>query len=151
MACRIAKSWAQLASQDAAIGYQAQWTLQAQPVKTVAYLKQKLQFVPVEKGKRIEELLAKLSSAAFAERARADAALRKEGRLAVPVLRAALTRQWPLETRRRIETLLRNLEAAPSAATSYAKYVRSPSWKIWAGERPRPYFRFSPTDLLWHA
>ncbi|HYT92743.1 MAG TPA: hypothetical protein VEL76_28765 [Gemmataceae bacterium] len=98
---------------DAASGYQAQWTLRAQPAKTIAYLKQNLQVVPVEKGKRIEELLAKLGDPAFAERARADAALRQEGRLAVPVLRAALTREWPVETMRRIETLLRNLEAEP--------------------------------------
>jgi WD40 repeat protein len=114
--------WNALEGDDARRAYQAACRL-ALSVDGVAFLAKQLRAdAPAADGKRLERLLADLDAKTFAARAEASRELAKLGRAAAPALRELLRGQPSLETRRRAETLLAQIEQ--SAWTSNRLRVR---------------------------
>lgn len=107
------KLWSDLAAEDAAVAYQAIWTLSAAPSKAVVFLKSHLQPIPV-KEVPLERLVADLDSAVFAIRDKASQELKKLDRVAEDYLRqTAKDKKHSLEMQRRLKAILEFLERHP--------------------------------------
>jgi WD40 repeat protein len=105
--------WKQLAGEDAAAAYRAQWRLVTASAGAVALLKQQLR-TPEQPGlERIPQLLADLASETFKVREAASLALGKLGPLVEDDLRKALAAKPTLEVRKRLELLLAALQKVP--------------------------------------
>jgi WD40 repeat protein len=99
--------WETLATGSAAKAYPAIWSLVATPRRTLAFFKDHLQAVKTIPAEDIAQLIARLDSERFQERARASAALEQLREQAKPALRRRLTEQpLTLELRQRIEAIL---------------------------------------------
>jgi WD40 repeat protein len=107
----LADAWADLGSATPALAYRAVRLLAASPARAVPYLEKRLRPTPLSAGKRLARLVADLDSDTFEERERASAELAKAGRSAELSLRSALKGKLSLEHHRRIEALLKQLEA----------------------------------------
>jgi dipeptidyl aminopeptidase/acylaminoacyl peptidase len=107
--------WRDLADADAGRAYQAMRTLQADGNETVRLLKDRLKPVPPTDFRRIAQWVADLDAGEFELREKATTALADLGELAEPALRRALADRPPPELRRRAESLVGALSAAPSA------------------------------------
>ena len=79
-------------------------------------LGKQLQSIKPVDPKRLERLLAALGSDKFADREQATRELKALAEHAVPALRAALSGQRSLESRRRLEALLHELDGASLSA-----------------------------------
>lgn len=106
-----AKLWADLAGQDAPKAYQAIQTLAATPAETIPFLKARLRPVPPLDPRHLDKLLADLDDKQFPVRKKAEQALEKLGELAARAITGQLARNPSLETSRRLESLLKKLEA----------------------------------------
>jgi RNA polymerase sigma factor (sigma-70 family) len=106
-------AWEELGDADAVKAYQAMWTLAA-TAQTVPALRERLRPIPPEAAAKIAQWIKDLDSDQFPVRDQATAALEKQGYLAEPALRQALTGDPGLEVRQRVERLLGRL-ANPSA------------------------------------
>ncbi len=82
------------------------------PDQTASFLGKKLKPVAVLDAERFARPLKKLESDQFAEREEATQELKKLGDAIEPALRKALQDKVPLETRRRMQALLDDLEGA---------------------------------------
>ena len=99
--------WQTLATGSAAKAYPAIWSLAATPRRTLAFFKDHLQPVKTLPAEDIEQLIARLSSDQFQERARATAALEELREQAEPALCRRLVKQpLALELWQRIEGIL---------------------------------------------
>ncbi len=103
--------WADLADADAAKAFQAMRRLLRSPVEAVAALRKRLAPVPAVDEKRLARLIADLDSDAFADRERATGELEKLGDAAEVSCRAALAAGPSPEKRRRLERLLKPIDA----------------------------------------
>jgi hypothetical protein len=103
------RQWDTLVSADAEAAFTAVRTLWAHPAEGVPLLAERLKPVPAPDADRIWKLLSDLDARAFAVRQQATAELEKIGDLAVPALRDALAKGAALESRQRMEQLLRKL------------------------------------------
>lgn len=106
-------AWEALGGSDAARAYRAMWTLAA-AAQTGPALRERLQPIPPEAAAKISQWIKDLDSEQFPVRDQATTALEKQGHLAEPALRQALTGDPGLEVRQRVERLLGKL-ANPSA------------------------------------
>jgi hypothetical protein len=97
--------WRDLAGEDAERAYRAVWGLATVP-QGVPLLRRRLLPLPTVEPKRLAQLLADLGDKRFAVRAKATEELERLGDLVEPALRKALADDPPLETLRRLETLL---------------------------------------------
>jgi HEAT repeat protein len=108
----LSSLWADLGSDDAAKADRALWMLVATAERSVPLLKQ--QIAPVKPDSKLAEklskLIADLDSEEFTVRAKAATELAKLDVRAEPALRKALAAKPSLEVRRRIESLLEELE-----------------------------------------
>jgi WD40 repeat protein len=104
-----AARWADLTSDDAALGYEAICRLIAAPKQAVPLLAQRLQAAPAVKAERIDKLIDELGNGEFKVRQKAQAELQQIGEPALPQLKKALGEQVPLETRQRLEILYAKL------------------------------------------
>jgi RNA polymerase sigma factor (sigma-70 family) len=102
--------WRDLASDDGAKAFKAIWALAATPRETVAFLQDRLRPAAIQDPQRLERLVKDLGSNQFAAREKATRELQDLGELAEPALRQGLTQQPALEARRRIESLLQQLD-----------------------------------------
>jgi hypothetical protein len=107
-------AWHALADADAAKAFQAIALLCEYPRQAVALLKEHMAPAMLPDPKHFDRVLADLSSAQFAVRQKASRELEKLHELAEPGLKKALASVKDLETRRRVEALLREIDAAPS-------------------------------------
>jgi WD40 repeat protein len=83
----LAKLWAALAEADAAAAYTAGWELADRPAQTIPFLRARLQTAkPVDEA-TVKRLVESLDAPMFADREKAEAALRDVGELAVATLR----------------------------------------------------------------
>jgi hypothetical protein len=105
----VESRWADLASDDAAKGFEAICALAAAPGAAVPFFKENLKPASVD-ATRIERLIADLDSDRFEARQGASSDLEKMGELAVPLLCKALDGKPSLETARRIQELLDRAE-----------------------------------------
>ena len=106
--------WADLASDDAAKGYQAVGTLiwraeSRERPDVVPFLQERLQPAAPLDAQRIPRLLADLDADQFAVREKASQELEQLGELAQPALKEALAGQPSAEVQQRVQTLLDRL------------------------------------------
>jgi hypothetical protein len=87
-------------------------TMIAAPGQTVAFLGDKLKPIAAIDAERIAPLLKKLESDQFAEREEATQQLKKWGDAIEPARRKSLQEKLPLETRRRLQALLDDLDGS---------------------------------------
>jgi WD40 repeat protein len=110
--------WADLGDADAAKAFRAMAALSAHEGPAVALLKGRLRPAAPADAEQIARLLKDLEGRHYAARSRAMRALAALGELARPALEGLLTKQPPLETRQRVESLLQGLRepvTAPAA------------------------------------
>jgi hypothetical protein len=79
--------------------------------------------ITVPTSARLAGLIADLDNSSFAVREKATIDLGKFGELAQPVLRQALAKDFPLETRRRLQLLLNQLDRVPTDEQVWARRV----------------------------
>lgn len=114
--------WADLASPEAPRGRRAVEALIATPAQAVALLQKRLPVAAPDPGK-LARWLAELGSDDFDQRQEAEHALDGVGELAEAALRKALAAKPPAEARRRIENLLKKLDA-PVLSAAQLRAVR---------------------------
>ena len=102
--------WADLAGEDAPRAWKAIGALASAPESTVAFLKERMAPVPAPDARKIDKMIANLDSGQFQKRAHAIHDLERLGEVAEAMLRKVLENKPPLESARRIETLLAKLE-----------------------------------------
>jgi WD40 repeat protein len=102
--------WADLASTDARRAFRAEQRLRAGPEQSVALLGSRLVAVPLLDPRQVELLIADLDHEDFEVRERATMRLDRLEQSAVPVLKAALAAPRSPELRRRLESLLRDVD-----------------------------------------
>lgn len=107
--------WQALADADAAKADQAMHALASLPAEAVALLKQRLKPLTPPDAAKLRQLLANLDSGKFTVRQQAQADLVQLGDLALPALRAAAKEKNSLESSRRLEALIAQLEGLPRA------------------------------------
>src|SRR5262249_6390574 len=106
--------WADLGDIDAGKAFRAMKVLRANGTPAVSLLKERLRPAAAFDAKKIAKLLADLDGNDFATRASAMKQLAELGDLAESALGAALNDKASLEKRRRVEDLLKRLDAAVS-------------------------------------
>jgi len=106
------ENWRGLESEDVAVAWKAHWALVQGEEKSVAYLKDRLKPVRPTKVGPIGPLIKELDSPVFAIRQRATKDLETLGPSAEPDLKEALKNATNLEVNRRLQGLLKTLEAA---------------------------------------
>ena len=103
---RLDACWTALASEDAAIAYQAVRKLAASPTQTIPYLRERLRPAGPLDEKRLASLIADLDNPLFAIREKAVKDLEQLGELAIPACRKALEGKPSLDVCRRLECLI---------------------------------------------
>jgi hypothetical protein len=110
--------WADLGGDDPVKAYRAVWTLASAPTQAVALLQRQIPPAAAPSADiraRFVRLLPDLDRDEFTVRQQAAAELEKLGAPAEPLLRQALQGKLSSETRRRLESLLEQLESADRA------------------------------------
>jgi WD40 repeat protein len=107
--------WSNLAADDAEKAYRAIWKLVAMP-QAVPLLNERLKPAVAIDSEQASRLIADLDSTSFTAREKAFEDLSRLDDLAEPGLRKKLAAKPSLETRRRIETLLRKLHGPVTSA-----------------------------------
>lgn len=100
--------WIALAEEPAK-AYRTIWVMSETPEAT-AFLRRKLVPVKPVSNERLRQLFADLESDTFTVRDGAAKALAELGEVAAPAMRKALADKPPLETRKRLETLIQRVE-----------------------------------------
>jgi RNA polymerase sigma factor (sigma-70 family) len=114
---------------EAAKAQKAAWALTSAGEPAVALLRQRLQPVPVEKLRQMEQYVADLNSDKFAVREKAGRELDTLGDMAETALRKALATGPSLEVRRRIEALLARITVVRSPETLRAlRAIQALEW-----------------------
>jgi WD40 repeat protein len=110
--------WQQLSGDDAEAAFAALRRLLAYPDAAAALVRQHVRPVPAQDAARVRQLIQDLDSDRFAEREKAEAALRGMADLAAAELREARQRADSAELRRRLDNLLRQAdEPTPERVT----------------------------------
>ena len=102
-------TWHALGDENPAPAHRALWTLVAAAKQSVPLLDKQLE--PAPERKRLAILIAALNHERFAERQKATEALERLADLVEHALRKALAENPPLETARRLDQLLRKIDA----------------------------------------
>jgi WD40 repeat protein len=110
----VARCWEQLANEDAGKAFLAVQSLSAAPEQAVALLREQLKPVKEDVGKRITKLIDGLGDRRFSVREKSMKELGELGPEAESALRRMMEKDPPLETRRRIDELLRNIKGVPA-------------------------------------
>jgi RNA polymerase sigma factor (sigma-70 family) len=114
---QLAKQWSDLGEADPGKAYDAMGKLLRAPGPGVRYLQERLRPVALADPRRVRRLLADLGSDQFSVREAAFRELAGRGPQVEPLLRAALEDKPALETRLRVESLLRAFSGPPPADT----------------------------------
>jgi len=109
----LEKLGARLASDKAAVAYQAMVCLTASPKQSVPFLRDRLRPIAVADARCVHRLFADLDSVEFTVRDTAAHELDRLGERASPILRELLAGKPSLEVRKRVETLLEKWENQP--------------------------------------
>ena len=114
-AAELDAAWADLAGNDAAKAFRAVAALAGAPRQAVPFLGSRLKPIALDE-KQVGRWIADLDSDEFDTREAALQELARRGELVEPAVQNALKGNVPLETRRRLEQLLKTLQAAPPLA-----------------------------------
>jgi len=110
----LPKLWVDLAAtNDAGKAYRAIWTLTLMPEKSLPFLHEHVHAVASADPRVTARLIGELDSDKFAVREKAVQQLTELGEQAAADVRAALKQNLTLETHRRLEKVLKTLEAVP--------------------------------------
>jgi WD40 repeat protein len=109
----LAACWADLAGADAANAQRAVWSLADAPREAVPFLSGRLEPVAVPEAKQVRHWIADLDSDDFEIRQAAQQELSRLAERIEPALQEALKGKVPVETRRRLETLLKSKHGIP--------------------------------------
>jgi hypothetical protein len=101
----------EMSSSSAVKAWKSVGRLATAPSQAIRYVGTHLAAVPRVDRAKLDGWIEDLDSTQFSKRAQATAEITKLGRSAVPRLHLALSEQSSLETRRRLESLLKNLTA----------------------------------------
>jgi hypothetical protein len=107
----LAVCWRDLAGDDAARAYDALFAFRANAAQAIAFLTEGLQPARVDAG-RIGQLIADLDNEQFAVRQKSSTELESIGQPAAALMRKALENSPSQEVRKRLESILTNLDAA---------------------------------------
>jgi hypothetical protein len=113
-----------LGSSDGTRAYSAVWKLVAARREAVAFLNTRVKPTALADERQVASWIVDLDSAIFADRDKATRELERQGELAKPLLRKALSREPTLEVRRRAEDLLRKIEG-PVTSTETLRSIRA--------------------------
>jgi hypothetical protein len=119
--------WAALGG-DAKDAYQVVGQMLDAPEPAVALLKERLRPVKLADPDAVTKLLARLDSTTYAEREKARSALEKMGEGAAHLLQKALEGDVSLESRRRLEALLKKCDATSALALRDHRAVALLEW-----------------------
>lgn len=119
---QLAALWEALGSSDET-GFETLKTLIASPKTALFLFKERVQFPGAPNAEVVGNLIARLDDAKFAEREKASAELRALNELIEPVLLKALKNPASDEVRRRLEQLLKRIEA-PNMSPGIVRSVR---------------------------
>jgi hypothetical protein len=127
-------AWDALAGEDAARAYDGMMMLAAAPGQGMRFLHERLKPAAAPNAKELADWIARLDSDEFEVRQKAAEALRKVGPTAGPVLREARAARPSAEVKRRIDTLLAEIDRAKLSgedlralrAVEVLEMVRSP-------------------------
>jgi RNA polymerase sigma factor (sigma-70 family) len=128
----LARHWADLAGADAPRAHRAIRALAAAPGEAIPFLAERLKPADAVQRERLKGLIADLDGEEFAVRQAAEQALRRLDLLAEPALLEALRRAPPLEPRRRMERLMKELHG-PVRAPEVLRAVRAVAVLEYAG------------------
>ncbi|HEY7315463.1 MAG TPA: hypothetical protein VH643_39400 [Gemmataceae bacterium] len=120
---KLAELWTGLRG-TAAEAYDCMIALTASPAQAVPFLAEKMASAAAVDAERLARLLQKLDSDDFREREEATGELKKLGDAAEPALRQALQRKPTLESRRRLQQLLDDLDAAGHVSSERLRSLR---------------------------
>jgi hypothetical protein len=128
----VARWWKDLAGDDAGKAYAAVWRLTEAPSTALPLFRRHLRPVTdadLAEARRADlaeahRLIAQLNDDTFAVREKASRRLEELGAAAMPVLRQAVTKDPPLEVRRRIAALLDKQGITP-ASGAYLRLLRA--------------------------
>jgi WD40 repeat protein len=109
--------WNALGGDDAARAYQALWALAASPAEAAALVGRQLPPAAAPKVGWLEERIAALADQSYQVRQQAMKDLLDQPDFALPALERAMSGKMELETRRRVELLLKQLHGGPLTAT----------------------------------
>jgi WD40 repeat protein len=101
-------AWEALAGKDASAAYQAVWAIAADPAGP-ALVRARLSPVESPPVEQVHQWIAELGAARYPTRETATTALRDQGRVVEPALRAARTKATDPEVRTRLDDLLTRL------------------------------------------
>jgi hypothetical protein len=110
-----ARLWADLSGADAAKAYRAIWACAERPELACRMLTDKIGGPVVLDVQQVRQWIHLLDSSVFTERDMATRELSARGRLVEPWLQEARASSKSLETRKRIERLLRDIPQEPTA------------------------------------
>jgi WD40 repeat protein len=102
----VAQCWANLASDDARVAYQAIWQLESLPRTWPLVIERLLKEKSDPERDKVRELISQLDSDKFQVREKAHGELEKMGGAAASAMRDARRKSLSPETRRRLEQLL---------------------------------------------
>jgi hypothetical protein len=126
--------WSELAGSDAERAYRAMKLLATVPEQAVAFLSQRLPTVPELPREQVERALNDLDHDRYQVRHRATQELERLGDLAEPFLRQRLVTGSSPEVSRRVELLLRRLQA-PLLTPEQVRALRALEALEWIGTR----------------
>jgi hypothetical protein len=117
--------WTDLRDAEAVKAHAALWTLAAAPQQAVPFFKEHLHPVPRVAPDRLQRLIADLDADEFARREQASRELAKLGSEAEPALRKASDSKPSLETRRRVDALLKDLACQTEMTPNALRQLRA--------------------------
>jgi WD40 repeat protein len=116
--------WLTVGQTDAEKAAQAMQALTDRPKETIALCKERLRPVPIVDPKRLGQLIVDLQNDQYLVRQRATEELQQLGGQAHSALEKVLDAQPPVESRRRVEALLKKLEP-PFTAPDLLRSIRA--------------------------
>jgi len=120
MTSQLESLWSDLVSDDAVKAYRNMWQICSYAKQALPLFKNKMRLLVPADRQRVTTLLGELNHDQVPVREKATQMLEKLGILVEPALQGALQKQPGLETRRRLEKLLKKLEDVPTGDSLHA-------------------------------
>ena len=133
--------WTALAGDNAVQAHQAIGALVAAPKQSVRFFQGRLKSIAAMDQGKVDRWIADLDSEAFAIRQAATKALEKVGEQIEPAIQEALKGSISLETRRRLEQILKDLVDVPGPEPQCEPSERSWCWSGSALPKPKPSWK----------
>lgn len=114
-ALSLPEAWSALAAADPVAAYFAQWRMISDPNAAIVFLKGNFRPAAEIDPIKVKKMIADLDSPKFAEREAAIKVIESAGAAATPTIRDSLNGELPIETRRRLESIVAKIDDPRSA------------------------------------